>query len=126
MPERRCFLRNSCADLYLTVVHEHGGGCAEINVLELIWDDLGQKDPETDPKPRIAIWVRPRGGEIGTTELNAAPCTWQDRAGAGYGCADIVTAYNIEAIDKNAKPDAAGQDDWKISIEANPRPPCQR
>ena len=107
------------------MTHQHGGGCAEINVIELIWTDLGEKDPEKDPKPRIAIWVRPRDKPVGSSELNAPPCTWKSRSDPGYGCADIINSYGIEAIDDKVRPDATGQDDWKFSVETNPRPPCK-
>ncbi|KAL8725890.1 MAG: hypothetical protein Q9181_006250 [Wetmoreana brouardii] len=40
------------------MTHAHGGGCAEINVIELVWDHNGRKDPEDEPQAsRVAIWV---------------------------------------------------------------------
>ena len=110
----------------LLVVHAHGGACGEINVLELVWDHNGQKDPDKEPAPRIAIWVLPRGKELGSSEINAPPCTWGSRSGNGYGCADILHYFGVVAIDRNARPDPAGENDWEFSLEANPRPPCQR
>lgn len=107
--------------------HSHQGGCSEINCIELLWTANGEQDPDKGPPaPRIAIWVLPSWRKINTnSEINAAPCTWQGRAGLGYGCADIVAYYGLEPIDKRVAPDATGQDDWNFSLEPNPRPPCR-
>ena len=108
--------------------HEHGGGCSEINCIELLWDHNGQQDPDKGPPaPRIAIWVLPRGKQIHTnSEVNAAPCKWTSFSGVGYGCEDIIRSYGMDAIDSNVAPDATGENDWAFTIEANPRPPCPR
>lgn len=107
-------------------VHAHGGGCAEINVLELVWSENEEADPDKGPPaPRVAIWVRRQGRPVGS-ERNTPPCSWYGFAGAGYGCADIIRAYGVEAIDKNAAPDPAGEDDWTFSLAENPRPLCER
>ncbi|KAL8706773.1 MAG: hypothetical protein Q9201_000199 [Fulgogasparrea decipioides] len=109
------------------MTHAHGGGCAEINVIELVWDHNGQKDPENEPQaPRVAIWVRPRDGQIGSSEINARPCSWKGRSGSGYGCAEIIRDYGVDPIDQKAAPDSTGENDWKFSLETNPRPPCER
>lgn len=106
--------------------HAHGGGCAEINCIELLWDFNDQKDPDKGlPKPRIAIWVLPRDKKIDTnSEINSKPCKWETRSGVGYGCHEIVAAYGLEPIDSSVAPDATGDDDWKFSLVKNPRPPC--
>jgi len=113
--------------------HSHGGGCGEINCLELFTDfntkgqyPVGPPNPPVGPpKPRVAIWVLPRERQIDTnSEINAAPCTWKSRANPGYGCQEVALAYNLDPIDSTVAPDAAG-DNWDFILRRNVRPPCQ-
>jgi len=107
-------------------MHVHGGGCSEINALELYWTFNGQTDPPRTPsKPRIAPWVLKRGQEIGN-EINAKPCIAEAYSGAGYGCHEIVfRRYGMEAV-SGMKPDPEGQDLWAfdIVVQGYPREPC--
>lgn len=106
--------------------HSHGGGCGEINCLELFWAFNEKRDPPVGPpKPRVAIWVLPRNKQIDTnSEKNAAPCTLESRGDPGYGCREIALAYSLDPIDSTIAPDAAG-DDWEFTLEKNTRPPCE-
>lgn len=107
--------------------HSHGGGCSEINCLEIFWAKNEKQDPPIGPpKPRVAIWVLPKHKQIDTnSERNVRPCTWESRADPGYGCQEIALAYSLDPIDSTVAPDAAG-DDWDFTLEKSIRPPCKQ
>jgi len=107
--------------------HSHGGGCSEINCLELFWAKNEKQDPPIGPpKPRVAIWVLPKHKQIDTnSERNVRPCTWESRADPGYGRQEIALAYSLDPIDSTVAPDAAG-DDWDFTLEKSIRPPCKQ
>ncbi|KAL8915696.1 MAG: hypothetical protein Q9172_006747 [Xanthocarpia lactea] len=99
--------------------HKNGGGCAEINCIELLWEVNGKKDPDKSTSaPRVAIWVRPRDKLFGT-ESNEEPCTWKSNTSPGYGCDDVIRWYGIEAIDKEEEPDISRDDEWQFEIQTN-------
>ncbi|KAL8910199.1 MAG: hypothetical protein Q9171_004497 [Xanthocarpia ochracea] len=63
--------------------HKIGGGCSEINCIQLLWEVNGKKDPDkSTPAPRVAIWVRPRDKPFGT-ESSEEACTWKSNTSPG-------------------------------------------
>ncbi|KAL8881430.1 MAG: hypothetical protein Q9198_001373 [Flavoplaca austrocitrina] len=103
--------------------HRYHGACAEVNGVQMIEDHA--KDDEETHGGRVAIWVRPSDRAVGS-EKNTAPCQWRSSSDEGYGCHNVLQAYEMEGIDTNAVPDPSKEDQWQFKVMPNWRLECPK